>query len=74
MVEIGCGKSLFSGLGFIHAYRCIGAGNTVYPVLNVNKNPDLSLHAFDYSSHAVKLVQVHLATTYELILTNVSES
>lgn len=35
-----------------------GAGNTVYPVLSVNKNPDLSLYAFDYASQAVKLVQV----------------
>ena len=35
-----------------------GAGNTVFPLLAMNKNPHLSLRAYDYSSHAVKLVQV----------------
>jgi len=34
-----------------------GAGNSVFPLLSANKNPHLSLHAYDYSSHAVKLVQ-----------------
>ncbi|KAH8116355.1 methyltransferase [Phellopilus nigrolimitatus] len=34
-----------------------GAGNSVFPLLASNQNPDLKLHAFDYSSHAVKLVQ-----------------
>ena len=36
----------------------IGAGNTVFPLLAMNKNPYLSLRAYDYSAHAVKLVQV----------------
>lgn len=36
----------------------IGAGNSVFPLLASNKNPQLSLYAFDYASHAVKLVQV----------------
>ncbi|KAI8996472.1 methyltransferase [Trametes punicea] len=34
-----------------------GAGNAVFPLLQANKNPNLSLKAYDYSSHAVKLVQ-----------------
>lgn len=40
-----------------------GAGNAVYPILTSNKNPQLSLRAYDYSSHAVKLVQVILLFT-----------
>lgn len=35
-----------------------GAGNTVFPLLAMNKNPYLNLRAYDYSPHAVKLVQV----------------
>jgi len=34
-----------------------GAGNTVFPLLAMNQNPHLSLRAYDYSPHAVKLVQ-----------------
>ncbi|KAH9839690.1 methyltransferase [Rhodofomes roseus] len=34
-----------------------GAGNAVFPILSSNQNPQLSLRAYDYSSHAVKLVQ-----------------
>lgn len=34
-----------------------GAGNSVFPLLAANQNPDLKLLAFDYSNHAVKLVQ-----------------
>lgn len=36
-----------------------GAGNSVFPLLSANKNPELSLLAYDYSHHAVKLVQHH---------------
>jgi tRNAThr (cytosine32-N3)-methyltransferase len=36
---------------------CVGAGNAIFPLLAQNRNPDLRIHAFDYSSHAVKLVQ-----------------
>ncbi|OCH96299.1 methyltransferase [Obba rivulosa] len=36
-----------------------GAGNAVFPLLTANKNPALKLHAYDYSSHAVKLVQTN---------------
>ncbi|KAG6888131.1 hypothetical protein C0992_009544 [Termitomyces sp. T32_za158] len=34
-----------------------GVGNSVFPLLASNKNPDLQLRAYDYSTHAVKLVQ-----------------
>ncbi|KAI6164532.1 S-adenosyl-L-methionine-dependent methyltransferase [Pisolithus thermaeus] len=36
-----------------------GAGNTAFPLLSANKNPKLMIRAFDYSSHAVKLVQAN---------------
>ncbi|KZT69268.1 methyltransferase [Daedalea quercina L-15889] len=36
-----------------------GAGNAVFPILSSNNNPQLSLKAYDYSSHAVKLVQTN---------------
>ncbi|KZT00582.1 methyltransferase [Laetiporus sulphureus 93-53] len=36
-----------------------GAGNAVFPLLSANKNPQLSLRAYDYSSHAIKLVQTN---------------
>ena len=41
-----------------------GAGNTVFPLLAMNKNPYLSLRAYDYSPHAVKLVQVRRTPNY----------
>jgi tRNAThr (cytosine32-N3)-methyltransferase len=34
-----------------------GAGNAAFPLLSENQNPLLTIHAFDYSGHAVKLVQ-----------------
>ncbi|KAL1677109.1 S-adenosyl-L-methionine-dependent methyltransferase [Schizophyllum commune] len=34
-----------------------GAGNAIFPLLSANKNPDLDLRAYDYSHHAVKVVQ-----------------
>ncbi|KII86066.1 hypothetical protein PLICRDRAFT_165735 [Plicaturopsis crispa FD-325 SS-3] len=34
-----------------------GAGNAVFPLLSANQNPHLTLRAYDYSNHAVKLVQ-----------------
>lgn len=54
MVRGGAGVS-----GILSEY-VIGAGNAVFPLLTANKNPALKLHAYDYSSHAVKLVQVGL--------------
>jgi len=36
-----------------------GAGNTMYPVLEVNKNPLLNVVGVDYSSKAVDLVKQH---------------
>lgn len=41
-----------------HDFFDLGAGNSVFPLLASNQNPNLKLYAFDYSSHAVKLVQV----------------
>ncbi|KAK1233494.1 hypothetical protein PQX77_003349 [Marasmius sp. AFHP31] len=34
-----------------------GAGNSVFPLLSANQNEELELYAYDYSNHAVKLVQ-----------------
>ncbi|KAF4610696.1 hypothetical protein D9613_007109 [Agrocybe pediades] len=34
-----------------------GAGNSVFPLLSANQNEQLQIKAYDYSSHAVKLVQ-----------------
>ncbi|KAJ6607006.1 S-adenosyl-L-methionine-dependent methyltransferase [Mycena sp. CBHHK59/15] len=34
-----------------------GAGNAVFPLLAANLNPNLTLRAYDYSHHAVKLVE-----------------
>jgi len=34
-----------------------GAGNAIFPLLEQNRNSELRIHAFDYSSHAIKLVQ-----------------
>ncbi|PPQ86107.1 hypothetical protein CVT25_003674 [Psilocybe cyanescens] len=33
------------------------AGNSVFPLISANQNPELHIRAYDYSSHAVKLVQ-----------------
>ncbi|KAI9507039.1 methyltransferase [Russula earlei] len=40
-----------------------GAGNAIFPLLAQNRNPELRIHAFDYSSHAVKLVQHNVLYT-----------
>ncbi|KLO19294.1 methyltransferase [Schizopora paradoxa] len=45
-----------AGPKFIAELGC-GAGNSVFPLLTANENPLLKLHACDFSSHAVKLVQ-----------------
>jgi tRNAThr (cytosine32-N3)-methyltransferase len=36
---------------------CQGAGNAAFPLLSANTNPRLAVRAYDYSSHAIKLVQ-----------------
>lgn len=36
-----------------------GVGNTIFPFLSSNENPDLSIIACDFSPRAVKLVQSH---------------
>lgn len=59
IAELGCGAS--TACVETHSIinnNNIGAGNSVFPLLASNKNPQLSLYAFDYASHAVKLVQV----------------
>ncbi|KAG2011935.1 actin filament binding protein [Coprinopsis cinerea AmutBmut pab1-1] len=42
---------------FVVAEIGCGAGNSAFPLLSSNKNPELRIHAYDYSSHAVKVVQ-----------------
>lgn len=36
----------------------------MFPLLSANQNPQLELRAYDYSSHAVKLVQVTLCSGF----------
>lgn len=36
-----------------------GAGNAAFPLLTANQNPKLIIRAYDYSTHAVKLVQTN---------------
>lgn len=36
-----------------------GAGNTVFPLLEINKNPDLEIFACDYSAEAVNVVKAN---------------
>ncbi|KAH6915809.1 actin filament binding protein [Coprinopsis sp. MPI-PUGE-AT-0042] len=42
---------------FVVAEIGCGAGNSAFPLLAANENPELRIHAYDYSSHAVKVVQ-----------------
>lgn len=58
IVEIGCGRHSYLILAPPNPHHHLGAGNSVFPLLSANKNPALSLHAYDYANHAVKLVQV----------------
>ncbi|KAK1504020.1 methyltransferase [Colletotrichum tamarilloi] len=36
-----------------------GAGNTAFPILATNKNPNLRVHACDYSKQAVEVMRTH---------------
>jgi tRNAThr (cytosine32-N3)-methyltransferase len=36
-----------------------GAGNTAFPVLRLNENPGLKIHAVDFSKQAVELIRNH---------------
>jgi len=36
-----------------------GAGNTAFPILSRNKNPNLKLHACDFSKRAVEVMRSH---------------
>lgn len=49
MSEAGAGKKLVFEIG-------CGAGNTMYPLLETNENPDLFVYAADYSKTAVDVV------------------
>ncbi|KAK4540231.1 hypothetical protein LTR36_009636 [Oleoguttula mirabilis] len=40
-----------------------GAGNTAFPVLAMNQNPELRLHACDYSSKAIDIIRAQPAYT-----------
>lgn len=53
-------QSLQAGKITIAEIGC-GAGNSVFPLMNANQNPELTMLAFDYASHAVKLVQVRVS-------------
>ncbi|KAH7909696.1 S-adenosyl-L-methionine-dependent methyltransferase, partial [Hygrophoropsis aurantiaca] len=54
--------SMYAGGITICEIGC-GAGNAAFPLLLTNKNPKLTIRAYDYSSHAVKLVQTNPAYT-----------
>ncbi|KAF5373355.1 hypothetical protein D9615_007360 [Tricholomella constricta] len=57
VVEIGCGEPYPPLTRRLVLSKFKGAGNSVFPLLAANKNPDLRICAYDYSNHAVKLVQ-----------------
>lgn len=40
-----------------------GAGNTAFPILAMNQNPELRLHACDYSKKAIGLIRAQAAYT-----------
>lgn len=43
-----------------------GAGNTAFPILAMNKNPGLRLHACDYSKKAIDIIRMQDAYTSQL--------
>lgn len=43
-----------------------GAGNTAFPVLAMNKNPHLRLHACDYSKKAIDVIRAQTAYTEQV--------
>ncbi|KAH9020359.1 hypothetical protein EDB85DRAFT_1896228 [Lactarius pseudohatsudake] len=55
-LELVATAELSAGPHTVVEVRC-GAGNAIFPLLEQNRNPKLHIHAFDYSSHAIKLVQ-----------------
>jgi tRNA1(Val) A37 N6-methylase TrmN6 len=59
-VACGCDSNTNDLSQFTAPLAYAGAGNAIFPLLSQNRNPELRIHAFDYSSHAVKLVQVTL--------------
>ena len=48
-----------------------GAGNTAFPILARNKNPQLKLHACDFSKKAVEVMRAHEAYNTDLMQADV---
>jgi len=46
-----------------------GAGNTAFPLLAMNTNPDLHLHACDYSAKAIDVIRSQEAYTAQVVPT-----
>jgi tRNAThr (cytosine32-N3)-methyltransferase len=58
VLEVGCGMYTLSLSTSSSCSSFLGAGNTAYPIIESNKNPELELIACDYSHRAVTLVKV----------------
>ena len=52
--DFGCSQA---GSKVIVELGC-GPGNTLFPLLSANENPDLRLHGYDFSKEAIDLVKV----------------
>jgi len=48
-----------------------GAGNTAFPILAKNKNPQLKVHACDFSKKAVEVMRVHESYNTDLMQADV---
>jgi tRNAThr (cytosine32-N3)-methyltransferase len=59
ILEVGCGMLKLALIYFYNDrnLRLLGAGNTIFPLIRTNENPDLSIYACDYSHRAISLVQ-----------------
>jgi tRNAThr (cytosine32-N3)-methyltransferase len=51
-----------------------GAGNTAFPIMALNKNPRLRLHACDFSKKAVEVIQSNPAYTSEETVGDITAS
>jgi hypothetical protein len=60
ILEVGCGTYVaqHSIAARVLTRALQGTGAAIFPLLSANHNPSLSLRAYDYSKHAIKLVQV----------------
>lgn len=50
VTKVGAGKKVVLEIG-------AGAGNTAFPILKENENPDLRIHAYDFSKKAVETIR-----------------